>query len=233
MKLIFLSSRKRPFLPRICKYVHSLAKVVHIFANILTNFWQTLQVSVCSSPPVQDRRQNRAGTRPSRGFPWPGHHDNHNDDDRGDDTFNQRSFLFQHVPHSLLFSWWQPSPGSRRRSYCGDVVSKALSFWSCSRHFGTFFKTCSAVGRSWRRSCRNMAPGMMWTRFYSLWKKWSGKRSIGHDFHFSCLPFFKTINENKKLDNSFETWKFTPASSKYFTMAGSSFVVAMCRTFSP
>ena len=125
MKLIFLSSRKRPFLPRICKYVHSLAKVVHIFANILTNFWQTLQVSVCSSPPVQDRRQNRAGTRPSRGFPWPGHHDNN----RGEFTCDQKSFSSQHVPHSLLFSWWQPSPGSGRRSCSGDVVSKALSFW--------------------------------------------------------------------------------------------------------
>ena len=157
------------------------------------------------------------------------------DDDRGDVTFDQKSFSSQHVPHSLLFSWWQPFPGSGHRSYSGEMVWSPLRLpccW-CSSHFGTFFKTCSAVGRSWRRSCRNMAPGMMWTRFYSLWKKCSGKRSIGHDFHFSCLPFFKTINENKKLDNSFETWKFTPASSKYFTMAGSSFVVAMCRTFSP
>ena len=117
------------------------------------------------------------------------------DDDRGDVTFDQKSFSSQHVPHSLLFSWWQPFPGSGHRSYSGEMVWSPLRLpccW-CSSHFGTFFKTCSAVGRSWRRSCRNMAPGMMWTRFYSLWKKCSGKRSIRHDFHFSCLPFLRLL----------------------------------------
>ena len=137
-----------PSKTRICNYVQNPAKVMHIFANLLTNFWQTSQVSVCSSPPGQDRQQNRAGTRPSKGFPWPGNHENHNDDDRGEFTCDQKSFSSQDVPRSLLFSWWQPSPGSRRRSYCGDVVSKALSFWSCSSCFRTFSKPARLlVGR--------------------------------------------------------------------------------------
>ena len=108
-----------------------------------------------------------------------------------------------------------------------NLVTFDKYFWNllccCS-----VFETCLVVDQLCRRSCQSRAPEeeIKSTMISSALQKMLDVRRQDDKLSTPILDYFDSWC-------SVRTWKLTPASSKYFTIAGSSLVVAMCRTFSP
>ena len=170
----------------------------------------------------------------------------------GDCIIYYTLYIIYNLPHSWWSSWSPPSPGSGCRSCILESRLKLKLatfdkyFWNqlgvsefryrlnFEKYFSNLlgcwsvFETCLAVDQLCRRSCQSRAPEeeIKSTTISSALQKMLDVRRQDDKLSTPILDYFDSWC-------SVRTWKLTPASSKYFTIAGSSLVVAMCRTFSP